>query len=374
MPEFFNTKEHKLFKFSYKRLIILILVAIAIYFLVPKLVGAKEGIKLLQKVKPIYLFFCLVAEFISYVGAAFLVKLVLKRLKYNLRFLDTIRMGTIGAFAIHFFPVSGAGEAAINYYILRAKKVSQGDALFIFIIRGIFFYTAFFLLFALGSIIIPTHPHLSIDQKIVGIILFAIIISFTLWIRYLYRHKYNFWSVGYKFLGMIKWLSKKILKKRVFSGEVVEIIVSDIYNGFHIFSKGKMDWFPATGWAMVYWLADMSCLFFSLLAFGYLVNPGVLIFAYCIATLAGLLSFIPGGVGVLDGTLSLGLIGLGVPTGLALFAVLLYRFFSFWLLMPVGFLSFLTLRSEIANDKRNSRLNVGIPTTYCNRKEGSGKK
>lgn len=351
MFESLNPKNHVLLKFSYKRLIILILVALGIYFLIPKLVGFKEGVKLIKQVKPIYLFLCILAEVISYTGAAFLLKLVLKKLKYQLRFLDLIRMGTIGAFAIHFFPVSGVGGAAVNYYFLRAKKISQGDALFVFIIRSIFLYVAFFVLFALGLAVIPIHPQLSINQKIVSLILFVVVISMTLWTRHLYRNKDKFWSVGYKFLGTINWLSEKIFKKPIFSPETCEIVVSGIHDGFRTFSKKREDWFPATGWSAVYWVGDMLCLFFALLAFGYLVHPGVLIFAYCLATLIALLSFIPGGVGILEATLGLTLISLGVPVSVAFFSVLLYRFFSFWLLMPVGFVSFLTLQSEIANKK-----------------------
>lgn len=352
MLESLNSKNHALFKFSYKRLIVLILVAIGIYFLIPRLVGFKEGFKLIRQVKPIFLFLCVIGEVISYTGAAFLLKLVLKKLKYHLRFLDLIRMGTIGAFAIHFFPVSGAGEAAVNYYLLRAKKVSQGDALFVFIIRSVFLYIAFFTLFALGLVFIPTHPYLSANQKIVSLILFVIIVSGTLWIRYLYQHKDKFWSAGYKLLGAINFLSEKIFKKKVFGPATVEIIVSDIFDGFRVFSKRRRDWFPATGYSMIYWLGDMLCLFFALMAFGYVVNPGILIFAYCVATLVSLLSFIPGGIGILEGTLTLTLISLGVPADIALFSVLLYRLFSFWLLMPVGFVSFLTLQTEIAKNNR----------------------
>ena len=343
---------HKILKFSYKRLIILILVALGIYFLIPKLVGVKEEVKLLSQVKPIYIFLGVMGEVISYTAAAFLLRLVINRLKYNLKFRDLVRISTVGTFALHFFPISGAGEATINYYLLRAKKVSSGDALFVFIIRGIFLYLAFFLLFAIGLIITPIHPNLTLNQKIISIILFAVIIFMTFWVRYLYHNHDRFWSVGYKFLGTINFLSRKLFKKALFSAETVEIIVSDIYAGFRKFSQKREDWLPAIGWGSIYWLADMSCLFFSLLAFGYLIHPGVLIFAYCLATLLGLASFIPGGVGVVEGTMSLTLISLGIPASLALFAVLLFRLLSFWLIMLVGLVSFLTIQAEIYADNK----------------------
>jgi len=351
-----NSQKNPLFKFSYKRIIILFILAISIYFFIPKLVGFKEGLKLLRDVKPIYLVLGILGEAISYTGAALLLRLVIKKMKYhNLSFLDLIRMGTIGAFAIHFFPVSGAGEATINYYLLRAKEVSAGDALFVFIIRSIFFYIAFFLIFALGLIIIPIHPHLTFNQKVVSIILFIIVVSFTLWVKHMYQRKDRFWSAGYKILGTINFFSQKIFKKRAFGPETCEIIISDIFDGFRDFSRDRQKWLPGTSFGMIYWLGDMLCLFFSLMAFGYVVNPGVLIFAYCVATLAGLISFIPGGIGIVEGTMSLTLIGLGVPSTVAVFAVLLYRLLSFWLIMPVGFVSFFTLQGEISFNNRKKR-------------------
>lgn len=353
MLQVLNPKKNKLLKFSYKRLIILIIVAIGIYFLIPQFVGIKEGIKLVNQVKPMYLVLGILGQVISYTGAAFLLRLILKKLQYKLRFFDLIRMSALGAFAIHFFPLSGAGEAAINYYILREKDVSPGDALFLFIVRSVFTYIGFFLVFAIGLVIAPTHAHLTLNQKIISIILFIVIIIGTLWVRSLYQKKDRFWGAGYKFLGLINFFSQKITKKRVFNPETVEIIISDVYEGFQVFRKKKSDLIPAAGCAAIYWLGDMWTLFFSLLAFGYFINPGVMIFAYCVATLAGLLSFIPGGLGVIEGTMSLTLISLGVPGSTALFSVLLYRLISFWLLMPTGLVFFLSLQSEIANKKNN---------------------
>jgi len=347
-----TNSDKQLFKFSYTRLIIIILVALGIYLLIPKLVGLKEGLRLVQQVKPIYIVLGILGEVVSYTGAAMLMGLVIRKLKTRLPFIDLIRMGTIGAFAIHFFPISGAGEATINYYLLRSKSVSSGDALFVFIIRGIFLYIAFFIIFALGLLLTPSHPLLSLTQKIIFIALFIVIIIVTFWVRYLYRNRDRFWSAGYKFLGIINWFSRKLFKKRVFTPETCEILVSDIYNGFGTFFRNKRkEWLPALSWSAIYWLGDMSCLFFSLLAFGFVVHPGVLISAYGIATLLGLISFIPGGLGVVEGVLSLGLIGLGVSANIALFGVLLFRLMSFWLIMPIGFVSFVTMQSEIKNHK-----------------------
>ena len=346
MNQLFN-QNHQILKFSYRRLIILIIIALGIYLLIPKLLGVKESLKLLCQANLIFIFLGIGGILISYSGAAWLLKLVTKDLKYKFTFFDLIRISTVGAFAVHFFPISGAGEAMIGYHLFKSRHVSPGDILFIYIIRSIFFYIAFFTIFALGLLIIPSHPLLTSSQKVVSIIIFIIIVAITFWIRYLLKDKKRFSEAGFKFLGIINFLSKKILRKKAINQSTCEIIVNDIYDGFQLYTKQrKREWLPALFRSGIYWLGDIFILFCSLLAFGYLIHPGTLIFSYCLATLIGLLSFIPGGLGVMEGTLGLSLISFGVPADIAVFGIIIYRLISFWLLMPVGFVSFLTLQRE----------------------------
>ena len=48
---------------------------------------------------------------------------------------------------------------------------------------------------------------------------------------------------------------------------------------------------------------------------------------------------VPGGLGVLEAGLTAGCSGLGMPVGAAASAVLLYRLLTFWLVIPVGWVS-----------------------------------
>ena len=60
----------------------------------------------------------------------------------------------------------------------------------------------------------------------------------------------------------------------------------------------------------------------------------------------GSLGITPGGIGLVEGTLCVGLVSTGVPAALALAAVLLYRLVSFWLMTAVGWFVLLYLRLE----------------------------
>ena len=97
-------------------------------------------------------------------------------------------------------------------------------------------------------------------------------------------------------------------------------------------------------WATMNWLLDAASLWLILRAFGTTARLDSLLVAFCIANVSAVRPITPGGLGVLDATLvaMLALFGYGDAAGLA---VPLYRVAQYFLPIPVGFVSYLTLRA-----------------------------
>ena len=108
----------------------------------------------------------------------------------------------------------------------------------------------------------------------------------------------------------------------------------------------KAEWGKVGGLALANWLTDIGVLAMSIMALGGAVPWRSLLLIYGLATLIGSLGITPGGLGLVEGTLCLGLVSTGLPAALALAAVLLYRLVSFWLVMATGWLVLLWLRFE----------------------------
>ena len=108
----------------------------------------------------------------------------------------------------------------------------------------------------------------------------------------------------------------------------------------------KAEWGKVAGLGLANWLTDIGVLAVSILALGGAVPWRSLLLIYGLATLIGSLGISPGGLGLVEGTLCLGLVSTGVPAVVALGAVLLYRLVSFWLVMATGWLVLLWLRFE----------------------------
>ena len=93
------------------------------------------------------------------------------------------------------------------------------------------------------------------------------------------------------------------------------------------------------GASLLNWLADCGCLVAAILAVsGHVPWSGVLVI-YGVTQIAQNLPITPGGIGVVEGTLSLMLVAYGMSTDTAVAAVLLYRIISFWILVAVGWLA-----------------------------------
>jgi uncharacterized protein (TIRG00374 family) len=99
-------------------------------------------------------------------------------------------------------------------------------------------------------------------------------------------------------------------------------------------------------WAAANWLLDAACLFVFIVALHGYVSPINLLVAYGLANILAVIPITPGGLGIIETILITALHGFGVPLPVASPAVLGYRVVNFWLPIPFGGISYMSLRFE----------------------------
>ncbi len=99
---------------------------------------------------------------------------------------------------------------------------------------------------------------------------------------------------------------------------------------------GPLQVLRVMAWALVNWLLDCGCLAVCFLAVGVAVPWHGLLLAYGAGQLAVNLPITPGGLGVVEGSLTIALVAFGGAETSTVAAVLLYRIMSFWGELPVG--------------------------------------
>ncbi len=333
-------------KFSIKKLIIFILIGFVIYYLASKWIGLDVILDVLKQANPALFVLALVAETIAYLGTGLLLWSIFRNLNVkSLAYLTFFKLATITVLAIHSLPISVFGEAAFNYYFLRRKKVPTGSILAMLVTRLIFSYTAFFVLLGVSLLVMPVLSDVSLLGKIASLIVFIALVIGIIFARNLYLNFQRFRRV---FGWIIDWLDKAkkhlLNRSRLNSGQK-ESVIKDIHQGFSPLDSPGL-FIRQTAIAAIYWLGDMLSLFLVLYSLGFVVNPVKLVVAYGIATTLAAISFIPGGLGILEGSLGLMLASIGVPIDITVMAVIGYRLISFWIMIPIGFISMLSLNKD----------------------------
>lgn len=89
---------------------------------------------------------------------------------------------------------------------------------------------------------------------------------------------------------------------------------------------------------------DYCCLLFALRATGSHPRPSLVLLAYAAAGVVALVPLTPGGLGIVEASLSGLLILAGVPGGTAFVATLAYRLASYWLPLLAGALAYVLFR------------------------------
>jgi uncharacterized protein (TIRG00374 family) len=104
----------------------------------------------------------------------------------------------------------------------------------------------------------------------------------------------------------------------------------------------------AIAWASANWLLDAASLWLFIAAFGHRTDVVGLLVSYGLAQVLAAIPLTPGGLGVVEATLTATLVGFGVPKGTAVLGVIAWRLFEFWIPIPVGGLAYLSFRLKPA--------------------------
>lgn len=125
------------------------------------------------------------------------------------------------------------------------------------------------------------------------------------------------------------------LRRRQYNPAATEAVLDSLFDAWNLLLGGG--WLKAlAGDAMsvVFDLLTLYCVFW---AAGYSISPGLLLAGYGLPNLAGKLSILPGGVGVVEGGMAALYAALGVTGSVVVVVILGYRLLSFWIPVALGF-------------------------------------
>jgi len=127
-------------------------------------------------------------------------------------------------------------------------------------------------------------------------------------------------------------------KRNVIDIVKVEKLFGELHDDYQQISKQRGRLRKPLMWALIINISEILTIYLAYVALGQTVNPGAVILAYSVASFAGLISILPGGIGVYETLMTATLASAGVPKALALSATLIYRIFTMIVFLPIGFI------------------------------------
>lgn len=118
---------------------------------------------------------------------------------------------------------------------------------------------------------------------------------------------------------------------------------------------GLAGWLVAFALAMANWLCNCATLIACALALDAPVHWRGVLVAYALAQISASLPITPGGIGVVEGSLTFALIAYGQNASEAVAIVLLYRIVSFWGVVPLGWISWGYLALQQDRGRRHGK-------------------
>jgi uncharacterized protein (TIRG00374 family) len=316
------------------------------YLVLPQLAGARKAVHMLGRVQPGWLVAGVVLEAAAIASYAELTRTLLPLGRRPRRTtLVRITMSTLGL--SHVVPGGSAVGTSMGYRLLTTAGVQGTDAGFAIATESLGSAVVLNMLLWVGLIVsIPIRGFNPVygTAAVLGALLLALVGGAVVALT---KGEERLATVVCKVADHVPFLD----------GEDV----SSLLHRVAVRLRGLATQPPLVGravlWAALNWLFDMASLWVFLAAFGHRVGPDALLISYGVANVLAAIPVTPGGLGVIETVLTATLVGFGTPRTVALLGVVSYRLVNFWLPIPLGALSYLSLRvdDDVARRARELR-------------------
>jgi uncharacterized protein (TIRG00374 family) len=311
---------------------VVVLIFVFEYVLIPEIATARRSVKVLGQVDAIWLVLAVLLEICALVAYAELTHTVLSPGAPRRGRLFRINMSSLAA--SHVLPGGTAPGTAVAYRLLLDAGVPGSSAGFGLASQGMGSAVVLNVLFWLALVIslpLSGYNPLYGVAAVAGVVFLA---AFGGAVVLLTRGR----------AGAAERLRRMAVHVPLVNPDTVSVGVQKAADRLEILLRDRRLLVSALGWAAANWLLDAASLWVFLLAFGRTVNPVELMVAYGLANILAAIPITPGGLGVVEVTLTATLVGFGVPRSIAGVSVLAWRLVNFWLPIPVGGICFASLR------------------------------
>lgn len=243
-------------------------------------------------------------------------------------------------FVNHVFPSGGVSGFSFFSLRLRPYGVKAGTSTLVQLMRFILIFVSFQAVLAFGLLALAFSGAVNNFVLLVAGSLTTLMIAGTALLAYVIGGKQR---INMFFTAITKIVNKLVSFVKPKNPEVISIErAQNAFNELHenyLLIRKDMGVLRKPLWhSLIANVTEIVTLYLVFVAFGFWVNPGAVILAYSVANFAGLISVLPGGVGVYEAIMTAVLASAGVPPGISFPVVVMYRVLTMLVQLPPGFI------------------------------------
>lgn len=243
-------------------------------------------------------------------------------------------------FVNHVFP--SGGVTGLSFFTLRLRKgreLSGAKATFIHVMKIVLVFISFELMIMLGLVALAVMGRVNNLTVLVAAVLSTLLVVGTVLFIYIVGSQRRINSF---FTALTRGLNRLIQVVRPKHPETINIarakaVFNEVHDNFQLV-KNDLRQLKAPFWyGFLANLTEVAAVYVVYIAFGHFVNVGAVILAYAVANFAGLVSVLPGGIGIYEALMVAVLASAGIPPSLSLPVTIMYRAANTLIQVPIGY-------------------------------------
>lgn len=183
-------------------------------------------------------------------------------------------------------------------------------------------------------LLLLSNQVIKVSSRLIILVLFIIITVSIALLLFIFNKKF-IENVAY---FAIKPLNKilTLIRKRIFGRQRIRNFIEQLHNSVLFLRDNRDKLAKPLLFSSLMILFDLLTIYLVFLAFGQIINPGIVIAGYVIALITSLVSVATAGIGVYEAGMVATFVGLNIPFDIAFAVTIVYRIVSLWLFIPVG--------------------------------------
>ncbi len=301
------------------------LAVVAGFGLILSISDVQKILRLAQKIEIPFLVLAFIAAILSYLFIGLALRRLLDLVGERLSFKEMFAISWVSTSVNYLISTGGVGGLTMRVFLLRKKDISFSETFLVsfvhnFMINGVLIG---FVMFGFGYLL--TNKGLRFYHHLTSGIVLAITLTLSLLatgsvINKAFRERF----IDF-FYGVINRISVKFTQKTVFQEASLAEFKEEFHQGISLMLSRKRDMVLPLLYVFLDWLGCLITLYLSFITIGYPISPGVLLVGFAVGIFVSIISFIPGAIGIMEGSMAAIYYSLAVPLEVAIVAVLLYR-------------------------------------------------